>query len=28
VIHHGRPATEAYRGLLRRAAGSERDGLG
>jgi glycerol-3-phosphate dehydrogenase (NAD(P)+) len=28
VIHHGRPATEAYRGLLRRAAGAERDGLG
>jgi glycerol-3-phosphate dehydrogenase (NAD(P)+) len=27
VIHHGRPAADAYRGLLRRAAGSERHGM-
>jgi glycerol-3-phosphate dehydrogenase (NAD(P)+) len=28
VIHQGRPAAEAYRGLLRRAARSERHGMG
>ena len=28
VCHDGRPAAEAYRGLLRRAAGSERHGMG
>ena len=28
VIHEGRPAVEAYRGLLRRAARSERHGMG
>jgi glycerol-3-phosphate dehydrogenase (NAD(P)+) len=27
VVHNGRPAAEAYRGLLRRAAGSERHGM-
>jgi glycerol-3-phosphate dehydrogenase (NAD(P)+) len=28
VVHQGRPATEAYRGLLKRVARSERHGMG